>query len=259
MGTGATCHTVLQRILNDGPGEALDIVLRGWHQPGFLLGPLVPPRSPLSELLRVRAVGRVFLGGRPGCEGKWWVFLAHHWPSLLNMAGLSFIVQHGCVGIGAQRDQGYLGRGSPCVPASSDSEFLLSGLGYVCRTREILFSFEHLQVAWSPYSHILSPVQNLSSPGRWASSSLPLGARPVFLSWLVMSCFRKQSRWPSTFLLSPFSPVAMFLLPATLTLWVLELCVWCFFGGKPSCPCVCMCLFVAQKACHVARCSEPWG
>lgn len=40
------------------------MVLRGLHQPGFLLGSLVPPRSPLSELLRVRAVGGVFLGGR---------------------------------------------------------------------------------------------------------------------------------------------------------------------------------------------------
>lgn len=49
MGTEATVSHCPQRTLNDGPGEALVIVLRGWHQPGFLLGPLIRPRSPLTQ------------------------------------------------------------------------------------------------------------------------------------------------------------------------------------------------------------------
>lgn len=80
-------NSVLQRTLDDGPEEALDVVLRGWHQPGFLLGPLVPPRSPLSEVLRVRAIGGASLGGR-----KMWL-----WREMVSIIGLSSAVtlQHG--------------------------------------------------------------------------------------------------------------------------------------------------------------------
>ena len=52
------CHSVLQRILHGGkPGKGMGIVISaswGWHKLGFLLGTLLPTRTPpLVELLGV--------------------------------------------------------------------------------------------------------------------------------------------------------------------------------------------------------------
>lgn len=52
------CHSVLQRILHGGqPGKGMGIVISAswdWHKLGFILGPLLPTRTPpLVELLGV--------------------------------------------------------------------------------------------------------------------------------------------------------------------------------------------------------------
>lgn len=79
------CHSVLQRTLNDGPGEALDTVLRDWHHPGFVLGPLVPHRSPSRELL---------------CEGCRWSLLRRKGGGLsrqvVSISGLRCVAWLSC-------------------------------------------------------------------------------------------------------------------------------------------------------------------
>lgn len=92
-----------------------------------------------------------------------------------------------------------------------------------------------------PPTHLFSAQFRISPPGHRASSSLTLGARPVFLSWLVMSCFRKQSRWPSTFLvchLSLWLPPSCFLLPWHSALSAWTVCV-VLLWWQPQHLCVC--------------------
>lgn len=57
----------------------------------------------------------------------------HQQPLLFSMAFLSSWLL-----VGARRDQSCLRRASPCVPAASDLEFTLSGLGAFVQNKKDL-------------------------------------------------------------------------------------------------------------------------